>query len=339
MASPATAVPSGAGGTGAHRAATSWVGTWADVPTAVPAGGVTTLEDQTVRQVVHTSTSGRRLRIRLTNEFGTEPLRIGEVHVARRAPGSAHDIVPRTDRRVAFDGHRSATVPAGAPLVSDPVRLRVPARSDLVISIHLPRPTPVTTLHAFAYQENVLADVNANQPAPPRPEPAGRQPGRGLRGLLRRERAAPLRPGRRGPAGCPLPGHAARGQRPRAPRHPGTSAPESETVSARQVIAGHRQLVARAHSLGMQAYGGTILPFKGDTLGFHSPVNERKRQKVNRWIRTSGVYDAVIDFARAVKDPEHPKRLLPRYDSGDHLHPNDAGMWALARAVPLDLFR
>ncbi len=96
---------------------------------------------------------------------------------------------------------------------------------------------------------------------------------------------------------------------------------------------------ARAHLGGLRAYGGTILPFKGDTLGFHSAVNERKRQKLNRWIRHSGAYDAVIDVAAAVKDPERPLRLLPRYDSGDHLHPNDAGMRALARAVPLRLFR
>jgi lysophospholipase L1-like esterase len=121
--------------------------------------------------------------------------------------------------------------------------------------------------------------------------------------------------------------------------HPGTSAPKSETVSASELIEGHRQLIERAHALGIKAYGGTILPFKGDTLGFHSAVNERKRQKLNRWIRHSGAYDAVIDFAAAVKDPEHPLRLLPRYDSGDHLHPNDVGMRALARAVPLRLFR
>ena len=397
------------------RASSTWVGTWADVPTAVPAGGVTTLEDQTVRQVVHTSTAGHRLRIRLTNEFGSQPLHVGEVRVARRALGSATDIVPGTDRRVHFSGHRSATVPAGAPMVSDPVRMKVPARSDLVISMYLPDPTPVTTLHAFAYQDNVLADGNVAAAESVNPTAtttqwfflsgvsvAKRQPRaaavvalgdsitNGFQSevnanhrwpdrLSNRFQARPklrrlgvLNLGVAGnrllhdpnpPAGNPAEGFAAyfgesalhRFDRDVAAQpgarylvtllgvndlgHPGTSAPLSETVSARRLIAGHRQLIARAHGRGMVAYGGTILPFKGDTLGFHSAVNERKRQKVNRWIRTSGEYDAVIDFAAAVKDPDRPRRLLPRYDSGDHLHPNDAGMRALARAVPLRLFR
>jgi lysophospholipase L1-like esterase len=60
---------------------------------------------------------------------------------------------------------------------------------------------------------------------------------------------------------------------------------------------------------------------------------------VNRWIRTSREFDAVIDFDAAVRDPANPERLLPAYDSGDHLHPNDTGAAALARAVPLRLFR
>ena len=74
-------------------------------------------------------------------------------------------------------------------------------------------------------------------------------------------------------------------------------------------------------------------------LGFYSAGNEAARQAVNRWIRTSGEYDGVVDFDAAVRDPADPLRLRPAYDSGDHLHPNDAGMQAMARAVPLRLFR
>jgi lysophospholipase L1-like esterase len=121
--------------------------------------------------------------------------------------------------------------------------------------------------------------------------------------------------------------------------HPGTSAPPDEEVSALDVIWGHRQLIARAHQAGLRAYGATILPFKDDTLGFYSAENERKRSAVNDWIRHGGEYDAVIDFDAAVRDPADPLRLLPAYDSGDHLHPNDAGMAAMADAVPLRLFR
>jgi hypothetical protein len=86
-------------------------------------------------------------------------------------------------------------------------------------------------------------------------------------------------------------------------------------------------------------FGETILPFKDDTLGFYSAENERKRSAVNTWIRRGGEYDGVIDFDTAVRDPADPLRLLAAYDSGDHLHPDDAGMAAMAAAVPLRLFR
>ena len=121
---------------------------------------------------------------------------------------------------------------------------------------------------------------------------------------------------------------------------PGTVvAPPSETVSAEEVIAAHRQLITRAHAEGLQIFGGTIMPFKDNTLGFYSEANEAKRQAVNRWIRTSGEYDGVIDFDKATRDPADPLSLRAEYDSGDHLHPNGAGMAAMAAAIPLSLFR
>jgi lysophospholipase L1-like esterase len=121
--------------------------------------------------------------------------------------------------------------------------------------------------------------------------------------------------------------------------HPGTSAPAGEVVSADDLIAGHRQLIARSHQAGLRAFGGTLLPFKDDTLDFWSPENEQKRQILNRWIRTGREYDGVIDFDRAMLDPADPLHINPAYDSGDHLHPNDAGMVAMAAAVPLRFFR
>ncbi|MYW63412.1 SGNH/GDSL hydrolase family protein [Streptomyces sp. SID8379] len=121
--------------------------------------------------------------------------------------------------------------------------------------------------------------------------------------------------------------------------HPGTTAPADEEVTADQLIAGYRQLIRRAHDRGLRAFGATILPFEGDTLGFHTPRREAVRQAVNRWIRTSGAYDGVVDFDAATRDPDHPGRLLPAYNSGDGLHPNDAGMAAMAAAFPLGLLR
>jgi lysophospholipase L1-like esterase len=114
----------------------------------------------------------------------------------------------------------------------------------------------------------------------------------------------------------------------------------AEIVTAAQVIQGHRQIIDRAHAMGMKAYGGTLYPVEGYPFpGLWSADLEAKRQAVNLWIRTSSAYDAVIDFDRVLRDPGHPSRLLPAYDSGDHVHPNDTGYQAMADAIDLVLFR
>ena len=120
---------------------------------------------------------------------------------------------------------------------------------------------------------------------------------------------------------------------------PGSTSPPSEAVTVEQLIAAHRRLIARAHARGLRIYGGTLTPFADTTIpGYYTPEREAQRQALNRWIRTGNAYDAVIDFDRAVRDPAAPARILPAYDSGDHLHPNDAGMQAMADAIPLRLF-
>jgi lysophospholipase L1-like esterase len=121
--------------------------------------------------------------------------------------------------------------------------------------------------------------------------------------------------------------------------HPGGSAPASDEVSADDIAAGYRQFIERAHAKGIKVFGATLLPFEGTTLAnFYSPEKDVTRQAVNQWIRTSGAFDAVIDFDKAVRDPAHAARILPAYDGGDHLHPSDAGMQAMANAIPLELF-
>jgi lysophospholipase L1-like esterase len=102
------------------------------------------------------------------------------------------------------------------------------------------------------------------------------------------------------------------------------------------IIAGYVQLIARAHTRGVQAFGATLLPFEGFT--WYSVARDAARQRVNDWIRTAGAFDAVLDFDAALRDPDQPLRLLAAYDGGDHLHPNDLGFEALAAAVPLSIF-
>jgi lysophospholipase L1-like esterase len=117
----------------------------------------------------------------------------------------------------------------------------------------------------------------------------------------------------------------------------------AEDVSVDEVIQAHKQLIERAHAKGLKIYGCTLTPVQGFLVpGTPFPVftiaNEATRQAVNAWIRTSGEYDAIIDFDRVLRDPDVPARILPLYDSGDHGHPTDAGYKALADAIDLRLF-
>ena len=115
------------------------------------------------------------------------------------------------------------------------------------------------------------------------------------------------------------------------------TAPGSIQLTAADLIAGYRQVIARAHAKGIAVYGATLTPFEG--AGYYSPEKDVVRQAVNNWIRSSDEFDGVIDFDLATRDPAHPSRFLPAYDSGDHLHPNDLGYQAMGNAVPLTLFR
>ncbi|WP_435129561.1 SGNH/GDSL hydrolase family protein [Actinacidiphila sp. bgisy144] len=101
-------------------------------------------------------------------------------------------------------------------------------------------------------------------------------------------------------------------------------------LTARDLIDGYRTLIASGHAAGVRMIGATILPYSK-----LSPAMNAIREQVNRWIRTSGAFDAVADFDQALRDPSNPGALAPAYDSGDHLHPNDAGMLAMADAVDL----
>jgi len=122
--------------------------------------------------------------------------------------------------------------------------------------------------------------------------------------------------------------------------HAGSSAPASEKVSADDLIAGMQQLIEKAHDRGVKIYGATLTPFEGTVfVGYFSAEKELKRKALNEWIRTGKAFDGVIDFDKAVRDPDHPDRILPAYDSGDHLHPSDTGYQAMADSINLKLFK
>jgi len=111
----------------------------------------------------------------------------------------------------------------------------------------------------------------------------------------------------------------------------------AQTVSAHDIIVGLHQLSMRARNAGLRVFGATITPFGSSAVpGLFTPENEARRQAVNRWIRTSGAFDGVIDFEAAVRDPSNPARLLPAYDA-DGVHLTDAGYQAMANAVNLPM--
>jgi len=113
----------------------------------------------------------------------------------------------------------------------------------------------------------------------------------------------------------------------------------AEAVTADDMIAGYKQLILRAHARGLKIFGGTLLPYEVTNFlpGYYTPVGETKREAVNAWIRGSGAFDAVIDFENALRDPSHPTRMLPKYDCGDHLHPNDLGYQVMGDSIDLSL--
>lgn len=113
--------------------------------------------------------------------------------------------------------------------------------------------------------------------------------------------------------------------------------PASEKATAEDIIAGHRLLISRARLHDITIIGGTLTPFEG--VNTYTAEGERMRQQVNQWIRNSGEFDAVVDFDAAMRDPGRPSRLRAEFDSGDHIHPNDAGNRAMADVIDLKLFR
>jgi lysophospholipase L1-like esterase len=397
-----------------------WVGTWGTAPAGPPLAAQTqTFSNQTLRLIVHTTIGGTRVRIRISNELGTAPLRIGEAHVALRQGGAG--IAAGSDRALTFSGSTGITIPPGAPVLSDPVDLAVPALSDLAVSLHLPETVQATTIHGSAFQTNYvslpgnftgaatlptertitswpfLTEVDVDAPGSAAIVALGDSITDGANTTLDTNRrwpdllalrlqttrdlaAAPngvaslLAPNARlsvinrgiggnrllrDPGEQPLFGRAALARFDRDVLatagvrtmivligindigHPGTGTiPASEAVTAQDLIAGYRQLIARAHAKGIAVYGATLTPFEGTVFpGYYTPEKEQVRQAVNNWIRSGDEFDGVIDFERAVRDPAHPTRMLPAYDSGDHLHPNDLGMQAMANAIPLQLFR
>jgi lysophospholipase L1-like esterase len=373
---------------------------------AAPAGGrggappPVQFNGQTLRQIVHTTFGGDRLRVVFSNAFGTAPIAIGGAGIALRDRESA--IVNGSSRPLLFGGQPTTTIPAGATMMSDAVNLPVTPMSDVAIDLFLPSdtstwPSPLT-LHNGAFETNyvsaagnhvgeaaftnattvpswfLLKRIEAVAPATAAavvtlgdsitdgtrstPGTNSRWPDVLARRLQENPATRHLSVLNAGIAGNRVLGEAngaaginvlARFDRD-VLAQPGVRyvvvlegindiglARQSPTPSAADLIVGHQQLIERAHVHGIKIFGATLTPFEG--AAYYTPEGEAKRQAVNTWIRTGKAYDGVVDFDAVTRDPASPGKFLPAYNSGDNLHPNDAGYKAMGEAVDLALFR
>lgn len=346
-------------------------------------------DDQTVRQIVRVRGGGDRLRVRLSNLYGKEPLTIAGTRIALHATGSA--TAPGTDTEVTFGGTPDVTIDAGHEAVSDPVGLATTTETDLAISTYLATPCGPATYHPFALRTGYVAAGDATaQPELPHPEEidpcfhltgidvltspgrrvvaafgdsltdgVGTTPGANLRytdQLTRRAAAANMSLINLGIAGNRLLtdvfGESGTARLDRdVLTAPGVTHLILELglndiclpamlgtprASADGLIDGYTAVAERARRHGLTTVIATLTPFGGAEAispGFDDAENEELRQRINEWIRTSEEFDAVADLDQALRDPAAPATLAPAYDSGDHVHPGDAGARAIADAI------
>ena len=378
-----------------------WVGTWAAAPTGAGAGSSKNgFTDETVRMIVHTSTGGEGVRIRLSTAFGDRPLTIGHATVGLPTGVGTADVVPGSVRELTFGGRKSVTVPKGGQVLSDPARMSVVPLSDLVVTVHFPVATGPSTWHFSARQSAFVAtgDHAADPAAAAFTSPKSawyfltgvdvlnwRSPGsvavlgdsitdgltatfnankrwtdalaarvNGPRRAHSEERGRDTGVLNEGLAGNRL-------------THDGIEFGFNElgvNASARlnrdvfgqtgvrtvivelgindvwmtgesvdNITDQLRQLAAQAHEKGLRILVCTLSPWEGYTA--FTPEKDALRLGVNAFIRGSRDIDKVLDFDALLRDPAAPTKLQARWDSGDHIHPNDAGYQAMADAVPL----
>ena len=376
---------------------THWVGTWTATPAPAESGA---FSNQTLRMNPRVSVGGDRLRIRLSNAYGSGKLLVGMAFVGLRDTGSG--VVSGSNRKLTFGGADTTTIAAGAFVISDPIAFDLEPLADIAVSIYLPGDVPLNfgITGRYARQTNYISppgdfsgetvmpvgritddwfflsgvDVLASQETGgvvavgdsltdaniSTPDAFCRWPDQLARRLQARRGGRPVGVMNQGLGGNRIL-HDIRGDSGlrRFDRdviaQPGVThvivmlgtndlrnrwAKPEEEVTADQMIAGLKQLALRARTAGIKIFGATLTPFENETFlpGAWTPAREKTRQAVNEWIREGGAFDAVVDFDRALRDPEHPTSMLPIYDCGDHLHPSDLGYNKMGDAIDLSLF-
>lgn len=343
--------------------------------------------DETVRQVVRAGIAGRMLRIRLSNELGDAPLKLGGASIVRLDAAGAP--VPGSLRALRFAGAAEVIIPGRAPYLSDAVEFPVAAGERFAVTVHYAdeseaaahaqmvdvAPGDQTGAVALtdakrARASGIVSGVELTGSRENRvlvtfgdsiTEGAGATQSKAMSwpDQLQRLLAANSRGRCWSVANAGISGNRllSSGRGPNALSRferdvlgvPGAThvvllegindigkiadpARAHEQATAAQIIAAHRQLLARAKAAGLKVIVGTLLPYEG--AAYADTAGEQRRQAVNRWIRDNArQYDAVIDFDSAMQEPGKPSLMRLAWQIGDHLHPNDAGYTAMAQAA------
>ncbi|CCD36905.1 Lysophospholipase L1 and related esterases [Candidatus Paraburkholderia kirkii UZHbot1] len=356
---------------------------------------------RTVRQLIYPQIDGKRMRLRISNLYGTEPLVVESMSVAHAMSGSSPALRAGSARPVLFGGRKSVTVAPGAQIASDAVDFDVAARQPLAVSMFMGKDQTLIAWHRVSSQVNYistsgehtddpsvgayrtrftqyawLTDVAVENPSAQAVVAIGDSITDGMRSSLNANRRWPDAlaqrlaeksggqmavvnagiSGNRLLSASPCYGEALATRFERdtlrqlgvravivligiddinfmaMPAHAGLDcdAPHTE-VNADALVRGYQRLIAQAHQRGIRIYGATLTPAS------LPPEREAIRTAVNESIRSGRAFDGVIDFDQALRDPARPNVLQKRYDSGDHIHPSDAGYAAMGAAVPLDI--
>jgi lysophospholipase L1-like esterase len=397
-ATPAFAQQSAPQPAGAH-----WVTSWATALQSIPQREALPplyrapdVAGRTVRQIVYPTLGGDVARVRISNLYGRAPLVIEAMAIAPSAGGSA--VSQAQSVRVTFGGKTAVSLPPGAELDSDPVRIGLKQGAPYAISSYMGSEQKLVAWHRVSSQVNYVSrpgdhvadpsigafpvrftqyawvtGLAVEAPGAQTIAAIGDSITDGMRSSLNENRRWPDALAKRlaheqtnlavidlGISGnrllsdSPCYGEALERRFQRdALGHAGVRTavlligindinfqsmppragldcdfPHTQ-VNADDLIGGYRRVIAAAHARGVRLLGATITP--ADL----PPEREAIRAKVNQWIRTSGQFDGVVDFDAALRDPANPLRLRREYDSGDHIHPSDAGYAAMANAVPL----